>query len=75
MLNSVTVKHNTAKIIYSIDNGKSFGEKPLVQVKLPNGKIVTRPAPAALYTHVRWKFGQAISPKVDVNATYQVRVR
>lgn len=75
VLNSVTVKNNTAKVTYSIDNGKSFVEKPLVQVKLPNGKIVTRPAPAELYTHVRWKFGQAISPKADVNATYQVRVR
>lgn len=75
VLNSVTVKNNTAKVTYSIDNGKSFVEKPLVRVKLPNGKIVTRPAPAELYTHVRWKFGQAISPKAGVNATYQVRVR
>lgn len=75
VLNSVTVKNNTAKVTYSIDNGKSFVEKPLVQVKLPNGKIVTRPAPAELYTHVRWKFGQSITPQAVVNATYQVRVR
>lgn len=75
VLNSATVKNNTAKVTYSIDNGKNFVEKPLVRVKLRDGKIVNRPAPAELYTHVRWKFGQAISPKAVVNATYQVRVR
>lgn len=75
ILNSVTVKNNAAKITYSIDNGKSFVEKPTVQVKLPNGKVETRPAPAELYTHLRWKFAQSIAPATPVNATYQVKVR
>jgi uncharacterized repeat protein (TIGR01451 family) len=75
ILNSVTVKNNAAKITYSIDNGNSFVEKPTVQVKLPNGKVETRPAPAELYTHLRWKFAQFIAPATPVNATYQVKVR
>lgn len=74
VLNSVAVNNNKAKVTYSIDNGKSFVEKPTVQVKLANG-IETRPAPAELYTHVRWKFEQPINPAIPVNASYQVRVR
>lgn len=75
VLNSVTVKNSGTKITYSIDNGKSFVEKPTVRVKLPDGKVETRPAPAELYTHVRWKFIESISPATPVNATYQVKVR
>lgn len=75
ILNSVTAKNNKAKVTYSIDNGKSFVEKPTVRVKLANGKVEIRPAPAELYTHVRWKFAEPISPAMPVNMTYQVRVR
>lgn len=75
VLNSVTVRNNKAKVTYSIDNGKSFVEKPTVRVKLDTGKIETQPASAELYTHIRWKFEQPISSAIPVNATYQVRVR
>lgn len=75
LLSSATVKNNSAKITYSINNGKSFVETPTVRVKLPNGKVETRPAPAELYTHVRWKFAESIAPATAVNATYQVKVR
>lgn len=75
LLNSVTVKNNKVKITYSINNGKSFVAQPTIQVKLANGKVETRPAPAEIYTYVRWKFEQPISPETAVNATYQVRVR
>lgn len=75
VLNSVTVNHTGAIVTYSIDNGKSFVEKPTIQVRLANGKVETRPAPAELYTNVRWKFEAPVSPKTAVNATYQVKVR
>lgn len=76
ILNSATVgQNNGAKIVYSINNGKSFVEKPTVQVKLPNGKVETRLAPAELYSYVRWNFGTSINPKTAVNGTYQVKVR
>jgi uncharacterized repeat protein (TIGR01451 family) len=63
-----------AKLTYSIDNGKSFVEKPMVQVKLPDGKVETRSAPAEVYTHVRWSFAQALNPKAAIDASYQVKV-
>ena len=76
ILNSATVEQNKgAKISYSIDNGKSFVKKPTVQVKLANGKVETKPAPAEAYTQVRWNFGGAVAPKAAMKATYQVKVR
>lgn len=75
VMNSVTVNNNKAKTTYSIDNGKSFVENPTIQVKLPDGKVETRPAPAELYTHVRWNFAESIDPTAAVNANYQVKVR
>lgn len=76
LLNSATVvPNNGVNIVYSIDGGKSFVEKPTVQVKLPNGKLETRPAPAEAYTNIRWKFTQPVAANSKVNATYQVKVR
>lgn len=74
VLSSATAPSNT-KMTYSIDNGKTFVDNPTIQVKLPNGKVETRPAPAERYTHIRWKYTTAINAKSAVNATYQVRVR
>jgi uncharacterized repeat protein (TIGR01451 family) len=76
VLNSVTVPQNVgAKVVFSIDGGKSFVEKPTVQVKLPNGTVETRPAPAEAYTHVRWNFANPLAPATKVNASYEVEVR
>lgn len=75
ILNSINTVNNTATVTYSIDNGKTFVARPTVKVKLTDGKVVNQPAPATAYTHVRWQFGQAISPKTAAAAAYQVRVR
>jgi uncharacterized repeat protein (TIGR01451 family) len=74
VLGSATNNAN-AKTVYSIDNGKNFVEAPTIQVKLANGQIETRPAPAEAYTHVRWNFTSSLNPKAEVNAAYQVKVR
>lgn len=74
ILNSVAVKNNEAKLTYSIDNGRSFVEKPIVRVKLANGRIETHSAPAALYTHLRWNYSKLISPAAVVNTTFLVKV-
>ncbi|NWF57918.1 MAG: DUF11 domain-containing protein [Fischerella sp.] len=76
VLNSATVNtNNNAKITYSIDGGRSFVDKPTVQLKLPNGKVETRPAPAVAYTHIRWNFGTSVPAKAQIKGTYQVQVR
>jgi uncharacterized repeat protein (TIGR01451 family) len=64
-----------AQITFSIDQGKSYSAQPMIQVKRADGTVESRPAPAETYTHVRWKFQNAIEPGANVSAFYQVRVR
>jgi uncharacterized repeat protein (TIGR01451 family) len=76
ILNSATtLAGSDVKITYSIDQGKQFNEKPMVQVKQPDGKVEMLPAPSEAYTHVRWKFSQPIAPNAPIRAAYQVKVR
>jgi uncharacterized repeat protein (TIGR01451 family) len=64
-----------AQIIYSIDKGKNYSAQPMIMTKRADGTTESRPAPAESYTHVRWKFQNAIEPGANVSAFYQVRVR
>ncbi|NJM44776.1 MAG: DUF11 domain-containing protein [Alkalinema sp. RU_4_3] len=64
-----------ANVTYSIDGGKSFVASPMVAVKLANGQIEQRPAPATAYTHVRWQLNEAIAPGQSAKVSYQVVVR
>jgi uncharacterized repeat protein (TIGR01451 family) len=61
-------------VVYSIDGGKSFVANPTVQVKLPDGTVETRPAPAEVYTHIRWTVS-AIAPAASTQVSYQLEVR
>lgn len=65
---------NDAKITYSIDGGRSFGENPTIKVTLPGGKVEIKPAPANIYTHIRWQVS-TVATKTIVKATYQTQVR
>lgn len=76
VLNSATLSRvEGAKLDYSIDGGKNYRENPTIRIKLDNGEIVERPAPASLYTNVRWNLGDTFPPQTIVNVSYQVRVR
>lgn len=67
--------NTNAKISYSIDGGRSFVDNPQVKVTLADGKVVEKPAPAEVYTHIRWNFPNAIAAKTTVNGTYELKVR
>ncbi|MHC5767051.1 MAG: hypothetical protein ACYTXI_15810 [Nostoc sp.] len=73
VLNSIKVAKN-AKVVYSIDGGRSFVENPTVKVTLPGGKVETKPAPATAYTHIRLQI-PLLAAKTTVKATYQTQVR
>jgi uncharacterized repeat protein (TIGR01451 family) len=73
ILNSAT--NNTTKVSFSIDGGKTFVANPTIQVKLANGKVETRPAPAERYSFIRWDVKQAIAPQSRIKVSYQVKVR
>jgi len=66
---------NGAKLTYSIDSGKSFVAKPTIKVKQPNGSVIEKPAPAALYSHVRWDYSASVKPASTVRSVYEVSVR
>lgn len=66
---------NGARITYSIDNGRTFVEQPMITVTLIDGTKAKRPAPPQAYTHVRWQFREEISPETAVSASYKVQVR
>jgi len=75
VLGSATVNQVTgAEVTYSIDGGQTFGVNPTVDVEQADGSIVTRPAPAESYTHIRWNFPDAVSAGTGIHATYQATV-
>ena len=73
VLNSIKVSNQDAKVTYSIDNQRTFVEKPTVKVTR-NGKIVTEPAPATAYTHIRVLI-PSIQSKETFTAVYETQVR
>ncbi|MBN4003176.1 hypothetical protein [Nostoc sp. LPT] len=73
VLNSTNVANN-AKVIYSIDGGRSFVENPTIKVTLPSGKVETKLAPAIAYTHIRLQI-PSLAAKTTIKATYQTQVR
>jgi uncharacterized repeat protein (TIGR01451 family) len=75
VLNSASFSIGKGTMTYSIDSGKTYVASPTIQVKLPDGKVETRPAPAERYTNIRWTINQPIAPKQGVSGSYQVRVR
>jgi uncharacterized repeat protein (TIGR01451 family) len=67
--NTVAVSGNSI-VNYSIDNGKTFSDRPTIKVK---GK--TEIAPTSAYTHLRITVNQPIVPQSRIEAQYQVTVK
>lgn len=67
--------NTTAKATYSIDNGATFVDEPMVEVTLPDGTVEMQPAPAEAYTHVKWNFDEALASAVAVNVSHEVIVK
>lgn len=66
---------NDMQISYSIDGGHFFQQPPvLFDFRRDNGTIEKRPAPARLYTHVKWLVTKPIQPGQSVAAAFKVQV-
>ena len=63
-----------AEVIYSIDGGQSFVAEPMIEVTLPDGTVELQPAPAEMYTHIQWNFGDDLASAQSVKAFYNVKV-
>ena len=62
-------------ILFSIDQGKAFAAKPMVDQKQPDGSSRQVPAPATMYSHIRYEWNDPLSEGKQVSATYKVRVK
>ena len=60
---------------YSIDGGKNFVAQPLIEEKVANGTKRLVPAPASLYTQVRYEWTDPLAAGSTLAASYKVRVK
>ena len=62
-------------VTYSIDGGKTFSTQPIVEEKQPDGTVKRVPAPASMYTEVRYEWSDALAAGGKLSASYKVRVK
>ena len=60
-------------IDYSLDGGETWSLDPVVQFE-SDGQVVTRPAPAEAYTHIRWRVEGWIQPGGEAVARFRARL-
>lgn len=64
------------EVTCSIDGGQSFHKPPvLTEVKNPDGKTEKKPAPAELYTHVKWLIKKPVLPGQTGWVSFKVTVK
>jgi uncharacterized repeat protein (TIGR01451 family) len=64
-----------ATVLYSIDGGQNFSEKPMIKEKKEDGSVKLVPAPASMYTQVRYEWSDPLSGGSKFSASYKVRVK
>lgn len=63
-----------ADATYSIDNGETFVEEPMIEV-IVDGIKELQPAPAEAYTHVKWTFNESLDSEAAVSVSHEVIVK
>lgn len=69
-----SAKGRNTSIVYSIDSGNTYVKEPTIEVKDEQGRLVKKPAPAAMYTHVKWTIQDVMQPKEKKGLELRVRV-
>ena len=74
VLNSAAGKG--VQTVFSIDGGRSYLAPPVTYtLRNADGTMVKKPAPAEMYTHVRWLVPAGVIPGGRGDVTYKVRVK
>lgn len=60
-------------ILYSIDGGKTYSRAPMIDAVV-DGQHQQQPAPAEMYTHVRWTIQGDVSKGAQIRAEYDAQV-
>jgi uncharacterized repeat protein (TIGR01451 family) len=64
-----------AKVVYSLDGGKSYAASPTIDEKQADGSVKKVAAPVSMYTNVRYEWADPLAPGGHVTASYKVRVK
>jgi uncharacterized repeat protein (TIGR01451 family) len=64
-----------AKVVYSLDGGKSYSASPTIEEKQADGSVKKLAAPVSMYTNVRYEWADPLAPGGRVTAAYKVRVK
>jgi len=64
----------SATVTFSIDNGKSFSPKPMVDERQADGSVKKVPAPVSMYKQIRYSWTAPLNEGEKFNASYKVRV-
>jgi uncharacterized repeat protein (TIGR01451 family) len=70
---SASADRDDVRISYSIDGGRSYSTQPVIE-EVVDGKTVRRPAPASMYTHIRWTVTGWLQPQAKVTAAFQAQL-
>ena len=70
-----SAKADGARAVYSIDNGKSFSDKPTVEEKQADGTGKRVPAPVAMYTDIRYEWSDPLAQGGKLSASYKLLVK
>lgn len=71
---SATGDGNT-RVSYSIDDGKQFSARPMIDEKQPDGTVRKIQAPVSMYTQVRFEWADPLAAGGKLVTSYQVRVK
>ena len=70
-----SAKADGAKAVYSIDNGKSFSDKPTIEEKQTDGTVKRVAAPVVMYTDIRYEWSDPLVQGGKLTASYKLRVK
>lgn len=73
VLESATASASTIAITFSIDGGRTYSAQPMIEV-VENGERRNVPAPARMYTHVRWTVEGWVQPGGQVTAEFRAEL-
>jgi uncharacterized repeat protein (TIGR01451 family) len=70
---SARTDRSNVLIEFSIDSGRTYSARPEIE-EVVNGQQVRRPAPAELYTHVRWSEKGWVRSRGKITAEFSVQL-
>jgi uncharacterized repeat protein (TIGR01451 family) len=65
----------SATVTYSIDDGKSFWAQPTIDEKQSDGSLKKVPAPASMYTQIRYEWADPLNQNSKLDVSYKVRLK